>query len=156
MVRRMRGMDAPDPAVEALERESGLTVGYDATGTLLVALHRDHLALLEHLYAFQVERGLPAERLSGRAAPTNKRHLVATLRATLPQQSIDALATLDGLGALADEHLQAAWRNASPDVQRHALRLAGSRLNAVRATAPEVKPLVLLGSVLATRRSAAG
>ena len=52
----------------ALERESGVETGYDATGTLLVALHRDHLALIERLHAFQVERGLAAERLTGRQA----------------------------------------------------------------------------------------
>lgn len=52
----------------ALERDSGETVGFDATGTLLVALHADHLALLERLHDFQRERGLTAERLSARAA----------------------------------------------------------------------------------------
>lgn len=52
----------------ALERDSGVAVGFDATGTLLVALHADHLALIERLYGFQRERGLAAERLTARQA----------------------------------------------------------------------------------------
>ena len=52
----------------ALARESGLDAGFDATGTLIVALHHDHLALLERLYEFQRERGLTAERLSAASA----------------------------------------------------------------------------------------
>lgn len=47
-----------------LEAISGVEVGYEATGTLIVALHRDHLAEIEHLRAFQHDRGLDAEALT--------------------------------------------------------------------------------------------
>ena len=47
-----------------VEAASGLDVGYEATGTLIVALHRDHLAEIEHLRAFQRDRGLAAEALT--------------------------------------------------------------------------------------------
>src|SRR4051812_27711010 len=47
-----------------LEAASALDVGYERTGTLIVALHRDHLAEIEHLRAFQHDRGLDAEALT--------------------------------------------------------------------------------------------
>jgi glycine oxidase len=50
--------------VADVERVSGRDVALDRTGTLFVALHRDHLALLERLEGFQRERGLHAERVS--------------------------------------------------------------------------------------------
>src|SRR5690606_725193 len=40
--------------------------GYDRTGTLIVALHRDHLGLLQHLRAFLEDRMLSAGWLSAR------------------------------------------------------------------------------------------
>ncbi|TAJ20251.1 MAG: glycine oxidase ThiO, partial [Dehalococcoidia bacterium] len=67
----------------ALERESGVETGYDATGTLLVALHRDHLALIEHLHSFQVERGLAAERLTGRQAREEEPYLAPGIAGAL-------------------------------------------------------------------------
>ncbi len=66
-----------------LERESGVETGYDATGTLLVALHRDHLALIEHLEAFQRERGLHAERLTGRQAREEEPYLAPGIAGAL-------------------------------------------------------------------------
>lgn len=66
-----------------LERESGVATGYDATGTLLVALHRDHLALIEHLQAFQRERGLNAERLTGRQAREEEPYLAPGIAGAL-------------------------------------------------------------------------
>jgi glycine oxidase len=74
-----------------LTRESGIETGYDATGTLLVALDRDHLALLEHLHAFQQERRLAAERLTGRQARQEEPYLapgiVGALR--MPDAQVD-------------------------------------------------------------------
>lgn len=51
--------------VDTVERASGLPTGFDRTGTLFVALHANHLALLEHLEHFQREQGIESERLSG-------------------------------------------------------------------------------------------
>jgi glycine oxidase len=48
----------------ALAAASGLDVGYEPTGTLIVALHRDHMAEIEHLRAFQRDRGLSADPLT--------------------------------------------------------------------------------------------
>lgn len=74
-----------------LTRESGIETGYDATGTLLVALDRDHLALIEHLHAFQQDRGLAAERLTGRQAREEEPYLapgiVGALR--MPDAQVD-------------------------------------------------------------------
>lgn len=50
--------------VERVETASGMETGFDQTGTLWVAVHRDHPGWLEHLRAFQVERGLDTVRLS--------------------------------------------------------------------------------------------
>ena len=77
--------------VAELELESGIEVGYDATGTLLVALHRDHLALLQHLHDFQIERGLPAERLSAAQAREEEPYLAPGLAGALrmPDGQVD-------------------------------------------------------------------
>lgn len=53
--------------IEELEAISGVESGFDRTGTLFVALDRDHIALLERLELFQHERGLRAERLGAAA-----------------------------------------------------------------------------------------
>ena len=50
--------------VADLQRDSGVDVGYEEQGTLIVAMHQDHLARLEALYAVQVERGLPTARIT--------------------------------------------------------------------------------------------
>lgn len=75
----------------AIEHESSIQTGYDATGTLLVALHRDHLALIEHLYAFQQERGLAAERLTGRQAREEEPYLAPGIAGALrmPDAQVD-------------------------------------------------------------------
>ncbi len=77
--------------VADLEQASGVEVGYDATGTLLVALHRDHLALIEHLHAFQVERGLAAERLTGAQARDEEPYLAPGIAGALrmPDAQVD-------------------------------------------------------------------
>lgn len=56
--------DAYPAWVAAVESVSGMTVGYETTGTLIVALHRDHLAAIEHLRGFQRDRGLEADALT--------------------------------------------------------------------------------------------
>jgi glycine oxidase len=50
--------------VRRVETASGEQVGYDTSGTLFVALHRDHRAQLQHLHDFQVDRGFEAEWIS--------------------------------------------------------------------------------------------
>jgi glycine oxidase len=56
--------DAYPEWVGEVERASGIETGFDRTGTLFVALHRDHLSQIAHLEAFQRERGLDSERLT--------------------------------------------------------------------------------------------
>ncbi len=75
----------------ALTALTGVGTGYDATGTLLVALHADHLAILQHLYDFQMERGLPAERLSAKAARDEEPYLAPGLAGALrmPDAQVD-------------------------------------------------------------------
>lgn len=51
--------------IEELEALTGMSTGFDQTGTLFVAAHRDHVAPLIQLDAFLRERGMAAERLSG-------------------------------------------------------------------------------------------
>lgn len=53
--------------VAAVERASGRSCGYRPDGTVLVALHRDHWAELEHLGAMQRAAGLAAEPLTSDA-----------------------------------------------------------------------------------------
>jgi len=88
----------------ALTAETGIETGYDATGTLLVALHADHLAILQHLYEFQVERGLPAERLSAKAARDEEPYLapgiVGALR--MPDAQVDPRRLLHALPVALD------------------------------------------------------
>lgn len=50
--------------IARIESASGASTGFDRTGTLWVAVHRDHPAWLEHLRAFQVDRGLDTVRLT--------------------------------------------------------------------------------------------
>ncbi len=52
--------------VEELEAESGTEVGYRASGTLAVALDRDHAEALRRLHGFHLSLGLEAEWLRGR------------------------------------------------------------------------------------------
>lgn len=53
-----------EPWARELEARSGLDTGFEATGTLIVALHRDHMAEIEHLRAFQRDRGLDPQPLT--------------------------------------------------------------------------------------------
>ena len=50
--------------IDKLERVSGLKTGYRQSGTLEVALHRDHLSDLEQLEAHQARLGFSTKRLS--------------------------------------------------------------------------------------------
>lgn len=52
---------------EALETASGHDIGYDRSGSLVVAVDRDESEAIARLYAYQHARGLPVERLSGDA-----------------------------------------------------------------------------------------
>lgn len=54
--------------VAELEEASGLSVDYEACGTLVVGLDRDDTEALDHLLAYQQRLGLPATLLSGDAA----------------------------------------------------------------------------------------
>ena len=74
-----------------LEAESGVDTGYDTTGTLMVAQHHDHLALIEHLHAFQLERGLAAERLTARQAREEEPYLAPGIAGALrmPDAQVD-------------------------------------------------------------------
>lgn len=51
--------------VAELEDASGTSVGYEASGTLIVARDSDDNAELDHVYDFQRSLGLKVERLSG-------------------------------------------------------------------------------------------
>ena len=50
--------------ISDIEEQSGISCGYQSTGTLLVALYQDHLSELEQMEAFQQALGLHTERLS--------------------------------------------------------------------------------------------
>jgi len=71
--------------IARIEMASATSTGFDRSGTLWVAVHRDHLAWLEHLRAFQADRGLDVVRLTGaevrglepRLAPTASGGLLA-------------------------------------------------------------------------------
>jgi len=54
--------------IARLEARAGSNTGFDRTGTLVVAAHRDHRALLLQLEAFQEERGLAARRVTAEEA----------------------------------------------------------------------------------------
>ena len=53
-----------EPWAREIEARSGLNTGFETTGTLIVALHRDHMAEIEHLRAFQRDRGLDPQPLT--------------------------------------------------------------------------------------------
>ncbi|HKE52096.1 MAG TPA: glycine oxidase ThiO [Actinomycetes bacterium] len=53
--------------VTELAADSGADPGYRQCGTLAVAMDADDAAVIDELYAFQRELGLPVERLTGRA-----------------------------------------------------------------------------------------
>ena len=57
----------PDFVAE-LTRASGVEVGLRTTGTLAVGFDADDMRALDALHAFQTELGLPADRLTARAA----------------------------------------------------------------------------------------
>ncbi|RLT27507.1 MAG: glycine oxidase ThiO [Chloroflexi bacterium] len=84
-----------------LEAASGLDVAYETTGTLIVALHRDHLAEIEHLRAFQHDRGLAAETLTRGelrdAEPALAPSVVGGIR--VPDRQIDPRRVLAALRA---------------------------------------------------------
>jgi glycine oxidase len=54
--------------VADLTRDSGVEVGLRTTGTLAVGFDADDMRALDALHAFQLELGLPADRLTARAA----------------------------------------------------------------------------------------
>lgn len=53
--------------VEALEAAAGQSVHYDVTGTLLVSVDRDEAEALRRVFAYQRERGVAVQWLSGDA-----------------------------------------------------------------------------------------
>jgi glycine oxidase len=69
--------------VAELEAASGMTVGLRTAGTLLVGFDADDMAALEELHAFQRELGLPAERLTPRAARSREPGLSPRVRGAL-------------------------------------------------------------------------
>ncbi len=69
--------------VAELEAASGLGVGLRTVGTLLVGFDADDVTALEELHAFQRELGLPAERLTPRAARAREPGLSPRLRGAL-------------------------------------------------------------------------
>ena len=54
--------------VDELETETGMSIGYRAEGTLIIAIGDDEASQLEHTYALQQDLGLKVEWLSGREA----------------------------------------------------------------------------------------
>ena len=54
--------------VEELETETGMSIGYRAEGTLIIAIQPDEAYQLEQTYAFQQNLGLPVEWLTGQEA----------------------------------------------------------------------------------------
>ncbi len=52
---------------EQVQTASGHTIGYDRSGSLVVAVDRDESEEIARTYEYQLARGLPVERLSGDA-----------------------------------------------------------------------------------------
>ena len=61
--------------VADIEAASGLTCGYREEGTLWVSRHRDDELELDHLCRIQEDRGLPAQRLTGRQVRQMEPHV---------------------------------------------------------------------------------
>ena len=53
---------------EELETETGMSIGYRAEGTLIIAIQPEETYQLEHTYAFQQDLGLHVEWLTGQEA----------------------------------------------------------------------------------------
>lgn len=51
--------------VASLEADAEMSVDYDTTGTLVVAVDRDDAEALDRVYRYQRDRGVPVERLDG-------------------------------------------------------------------------------------------
>jgi len=69
--------------VEELEEASGRVTGYTPCGTLVVALDGDDKEQIDHLHNFQIELGLPVQRLRGKECRELEPGLTPTVRAGL-------------------------------------------------------------------------
>jgi glycine oxidase len=123
--------------VAELERASGHSVGYRATGTLLVAYDRDDLAQLTDLYALQLRLGVSATRLTGRECRRLEPMLAPSVRGGVlapDDHSVDPRLLLRALAA-AGERAGAAEaaaraeeiRSPGPDGARLGVRLSDGR-----------------------------
>ena len=86
--------------IQAIERQVEVETGYLQSGTLEVALHRDHLSDLEQLEAHQARLGFKTERLSSREILEREPQLTHRVQGALfaqddhcvePRRLLDAL-----------------------------------------------------------------
>lgn len=85
-----------------LESASGVGVGYDARGTLVVADDRDSARALRRLFAFQQEHGVPVEWLSGSEAADLEPALTSRIPAAIlspEDHQVDPRAVVRALAA---------------------------------------------------------
>lgn len=125
-----------------LERASGVTVGYDDTGTLVVADDRDSARALRRLYAFQREHGVPVEWMSGAAAADLEPALTSRIPAAIlspEDHQVDPRAVVQALVA--------ACRSSGVDIREEAEVVAirsGEAPEAILATGDRVGGTVLV------------
>lgn len=123
--------------VAELEAASGLPVGLRTVGTLLVGFDADDLTALGELHAFQRELGLPAERLTPRAARSREPGLSPRVRGALHvpgDHSVDPRALHAALVVAAE---------------RVGVRLVRSRVDGLAVEAGRAVGLQVGGAVLA-------
>ncbi len=108
------GHDEYPSWIARIEAASGMSTGFDQSGTLWVAVHRDHPAWLAHLLSFQIDRGLDTVRLSAAEVREREPLLAPNASGGLlarddwqvdPRRLMLALrATLEHLGSRVIEH----------------------------------------------------
>ncbi|MEL6614680.1 MAG: glycine oxidase ThiO [Bacteroidota bacterium] len=137
-----------------VEAASGVSVGYDATGTLVVADDRDSARALRRLYAFQQEHGVPVEWLSGPDAADLEPALTSRIPAAVlspEDHQVDPRAVVKALAA--------ACRASGVDVREHAEVMAvrlGEAPEAVLASGEAVAASVVVVAAGAQSGAVAG
>ena len=115
--------------VARLEAETGRPCGYRRNGTVLLALHRDHWADLEHLAAAQEAVGLATETLSPQdvlALEPNLTPRQVGARYARHDHSVDPRALLEALAAALDAKGVTRWDEADVvDVSRRGGEVTG-------------------------------
>src|SRR5690606_19923921 len=121
----------PDFAA-GLERASGRAVGYDRTGTLVVATDRDEVEALRRVFRLQQEEGVPVTWLAGFEAVEREPLLSPRIPAAVlapGDYQVDSRSVVEALAGIVRRegilHEHAPVAAVEPDAEAPAVRLEG-------------------------------